>query len=402
MTAIVNAAVAPAAEAPLVLLEHVDLHAPEPEGVCHLLVAGERIVWIGTDRLSLPAALAVERVDAQGARLIPGLIDGHVHLTGGGGEAGYDSRVPAPMLTAYTLGGVTTAIGVLGTDDVTRTTAELVATARALEAQGLSAWCHTGGYHVPPVTLTGSVRGDIVHIDRIIGVGEVAISDHRSSQPTFDELLRIGADAHVAGLMTGKAGLVHLHVGNGARGLEFIRRAVAESELPARTWQPTHVNRRTALFDEALDVARLGVPVDITDFPVDEDEDAYGAADALARYLDSAAPPDLVTVSSDGGGCLPVFDEQGNVVRYGVGASRALAETLATLLARGWPLAQVLPAFTSNVADALRLPGKGRIAVGMDADLVLLDADGRPRDVMARGRWHVRGGVPVRRGTFEG
>ncbi|MCU0623628.1 MAG: beta-aspartyl-peptidase, partial [Gemmatimonadaceae bacterium] len=291
-----------AADAPLVLVEHVELFSPEPEGPCHLLISGGRIAWIGTERLSLPSALGVVRVDARGARAIPGLIDGHVHLTGGGGEAGYDSRVPAPMLTAYTLGGVTTAIGVLGTDDVTRTTAELVATARGLEAQGLSAWCHTGGYHVPPVTLTGSVRGDIVHIDRIIGVGEVAISDHRSSQPTFDEFLRLGADAHVAGLMTGKAGIVHLHVGNGTRGLEFIRRAVTETELPARTWQPTHVNRRRALFDEALDVARTGVPVDITDFPVDDDEDVWSAADALARYLDSAAPPHLVTVSSDGGG----------------------------------------------------------------------------------------------------
>jgi beta-aspartyl-dipeptidase (metallo-type) len=89
-------------------------------------------------------------------------------------------------------------------------------------------------------------------------------------------------------------------------------------------------------------------------------------------------------------------------VRYGVGASRALAETLATLLARGQPLERVLPAFTANVADTLRLPGKGRLAVGMDADLVLLDDAGRPRDVMARGVWHVRGGEPVRRGTFEG
>ena len=38
---------------------------------------------------------------------------------------------------------------------------------------------------------------------------------------------------------------------------------------------------------------------------------------------------------------------------------------------------------------------------GGDADLVVLGDDGRPTDVMARGRWHVRDRQPVVRGTFE-
>jgi beta-aspartyl-dipeptidase (metallo-type) len=84
-----------------------------------------------------------------------------------------------------------------------------------------------------------------------------------------------------------------------------------------------------------------------------------------------------------------------------VGRPAALGETLKELLARGQPLERVLPAFTSNVARLLLLPRKGHLVVGADADLVVLDGDGGVADVMARGRWHVREGRSVVRGTFE-
>jgi beta-aspartyl-dipeptidase (metallo-type) len=324
-----------------------------------------------------------------------------VHLTGGGGEAGPDTRVPPVALSRLTTGGVTTAVGVLGTDDVVRTPAELATVARGLVAEGLSAWCHTGGYHVPPATVTGSVRGDLVLVDRVIGVGELAISDHRSSQPTLDELLRVAGDAHVGGLMSGKAGIVHLHLGDGDRGLALVREALDRSELPPRVFNPTHVNRRKALFDEALALAERGCVVDVTAFPVGEGEDAWPAEDAVARYLDAGLPADRITVSSDGGGCLPVFDPQGRVTSMDVGSPAAPAAALRALLRSGRAPEQVLPAFTSNPAALLRLERKGRLAPGCDADLVVLDREGGVADVMARGRWHVRDGRAVVRGTFE-
>ena len=384
------------------LIRNADLHDPAARGRQHLLVGGERVLWIGPEPPALDASLGVAEVDVEGRRVIPGLMDGHVHLTGGGGEAGYETRVPPVPLSRFTSSGITTVIGVLGTDDVTRATAALVATARGLEAEGLSAWCHTGGYHYPPVTLTGSVRGDIVHVDRIIGVGEVALSDHRSSQLTLEELLKLAGEAHVGGLMTGKAGIVHLHLGDGERGLELVRSALATAELPARVFNPTHVNRRRGLFDEAMALAERGATVDVTAFPVAEGEDAWSAADAIERWLDAGLPPQRLTVSSDAGGCLPVFDEDGRVTEMDVGAPAALAATLAELVARGRALADVLPPFTSNVADLLRLPAKGRLRPGTDADLVVLDEHGAVRDVMARGRWHLRDRTAVVRGTFEG
>lgn len=385
----------------MMLVRNADVYAPAPLGRQDLLVGGGQVLWMGAEAPALPDILAATTVDLAGRRLVPGFIDGHVHVTGGGGEAGFASRVPAPMLSRYTRGGVTSVVGLLGTDDVARGTRELVAGINALREEGLSAWGHAGGYHLPPATLTGSVRADLAFIDCLIGVGELAISDHRSSQPTLDELLRVASETHVAGLMTGKAGIVHLHLGDGPRGLDLVRRALDQSELPPRVFNPTHVNRRRALFDEAIELARRGCCIDITAFPVADDEDAWSAADALVRYFASGAPRERVTVSSDAGGCLPCFDEQGRVCSMEVGHSGALAETLRELLARGVALEDALPAFTSNVADLLRLPGKGRIAVGADADLVALDDADNVTDVFALGRAHVREGAVVRRGTFE-
>ncbi len=386
---------------PMLLLRNADVFAPEALGLQNLLLGGGRILWIGSDVPDLPSTLAIETINLHGQRLIPGFIDGHVHVTGGGGEAGFHSRVPAVGLSRFTRSGVTTVIGLLGTDDVARGPRELLAATYALRELGLSAYAYTGGYHLPPATLTGSVRSDLAFIEALLGVGEIAISDHRSSQPTLDELLRLASEVHVAGLMTGKAGILHLHLGDGARGLELVRQALDQSELPPRVFNPTHVNRRKALFDEALDIARRGCSIDITAFPVEDGEDAWSAADALLRYLDSGAPSERVTISSDAGGCLPCFDADGHVSHMDVGAPGALLATLNELLARGLSLSQALPAFTNNPARLLRLANKGRIAVGVDADLVALDAVGNAHTVIARGVVHVRDGAIERRGMFE-
>jgi beta-aspartyl-dipeptidase (metallo-type) len=201
--------------------------------------------------------------------------------------------------------------------------------------------------------------------------------------------------------MTGKAGILHLHLGDGPRGLELVREALDKSELPARVFNPTHVNRRRALFDEAVELARRGSTVDITAFPVAADEDAWRAAEALERYLASGAPPDRVTISSDAGGCLPCFDADGRVSHMDVGSAGALLATVRDALARGLPLEAILPAVTSNPAKLLRLPRKGTIAVGHDADVLVLDASANVHTLLVRGEIHVRDGAPVLRGTFE-
>lgn len=384
----------------LTLIQNAHVFTPEDAGSCDLLVGGATILDLQpAGRIGCDASVAI--IDVEGRSVVPGFIDGHAHITGGGGESGFASRVPPLPLSRFTHCGVTSVVGVLGTDDTTRDTRGLVACAYGLREEGMGAWCHTGGYRVPPVTLTGDVRDDIVFIEPIVGVGEVAIADHRSSQPTTPELARLAGDAHVAGLIAGKAGIVHLHLGDGERGLEQVREILDTSELPARVFNPTHVNRRRALFEEAIDLAGRGATVDITAFPVAEDADGWPAAVALQRFLDAGMPADRVTISSDGGGCLPVYDDQGRMLSMDIGSPASLLATLQELIAAGLPLAAALPAFTSNVADLLRLGKRGRIAAGCTADLLVLEADGTLRDVMAGGRWHLRNGEAGILGRFE-
>lgn len=382
----------------MLLVRHARLFAPEDRGTVDILIGGREILAI-EPTISL-SGVPVETVDVGGARVIPGLVDAHTHLGGGGGEGGAHTRVPALGLTDLTTAGVTTAIGLLGTDGTTRSIADLVAVSRGLDHLGITTYCYTGSYELPLVTLTGSVRGDLVHVDRIVAVGEVAISDHRSSQPTFDELLRIASDAHVAGMMTGKAGLLHLHLGDGRRGLEFVRRALHETELPPRVFHPTHLNRNPSLWAETLAMGRSGGWFDVTAFP-DDGSDAPTAGRCLAEWRDAGLPADKLTLSSDGGGCLPTFDAEGRLLHMDVGHSHSLLDALREAVALGVPFADALATCTRNVATLFRLHRKGRVGIGLDADLVVLDDDLRARHVIAGGRFFVRDGAPTVRGPFE-
>ena len=390
---------------PLQLLRNVELFDPVPRGRQDLLCGGGRVLAIGPRLDSLPSSIACDVHDLDGATVIPGLVDAHVHVTGGGGEAGFASRVPPLRLTELSLAGVTTVVGLLGTDGTTRTIRELVARTYALREEGLGAWCWTGSYEVPVQTLTGSVRDDVVFVEPILGVGELAISDHRSSQPTFEELVRVAADVRVAGMISGKAGVLHLHMGDGPRGLELLRRALDQTELPARVFHPTHVNRNPTLFEEAQALARrrgLNAPCfDVTAFPEHDVGDGLSAAAAIAAWLETGLPLERLTCSSDGGGCMPCFGADGRIESYGVGQSTTLLETIrAGVQQFGLPLARVLPPFTSTVAGLLRLPGRGVLAVGSCADLLVLDASLHLRATMAGGKWLVADGRAVVTGPF--
>lgn len=382
------------------LLRNADVYAPAALGLKNLLICGKKILYVGEDLPHMANGLSVEEIDLNGRAVLPGFIDAHTHITGGGGEAGFATRVPPVPLSHFTGAGVTSVVGLLGTDDVTRNTQSVVAQVYALREEGLSAWCYTGGYHLPPTTLTGSVKSDIVFIEPVIAVGELAISDHRSSQPTFEELIKIAAECHVARLMTGKAGVLHLHLGDGERGLSLVRRALQETEIPARTFNPTHVNRRRALFAEACELTTKGCWIDITAF--ETGAEGFEPDEAILRYLEQGFPEDKLTISSDGGGCLPCFDQQGGLTKMDFATSKAMTAVFFQLLRQGQSIERILPFFSLNVATLLQLRNKGQLTVNGDADLVVLNAKQDDIDhVMALGRWHKFNGEHIKKGTFE-
>lgn len=373
------------------------MFSPTPLGIKDVLVVNDKIVAI--DKTLSAPDLPHSVVDADGCILVPGFIDAHTHITGGGGESGFATRVPPVPLSNFTSAGVTTAVGLLGTDDVSRSTESLVAQVYALREEGFSAYCYTGGYHLPPTTLTGSIQRDIVFIEPIVGVGELAISDHRSSQPTLNELLKVASQAHVARLMTGKAGIVHLHLGDGKRGLSLVREALETSELPPRTFNPTHINRQRFLFEEACDLAKQGCHIDVTSF--ETGPEGFEPADALLRYMQQDLPQDKLTISSDGGGCLPCFHADGSLERMDFANCQSLTNIFYELLDNDQAIEKFLPFFTSNIAELMNFHAKGRIEVGADADIVILNNKNRIEHVMALGRWHVKSQQQVIKGTFE-
>ncbi len=387
----------------LLLLQGGEVYAPEALGRQDILICGERIALIAgrIDPATLPGCRVV---DVRQRKLCPGFIDQHVHLIGGGGEAGPHTRTPEVRLSALVEAGVTTAVGLLGTDAITRHPESLLAKTRALNHEGLTAYMLTGAYAVPSPSITGSIERDIAFIDPVIGV-KAAISDHRSSAPTIEALARLASAARVGGLLGGKAGISVFHMGSGPQMLTPLYRLLEQCDVPIGKLLPTHVNRDAALYAEALRYALNGGFIDLTSgiSPALGALQSRKPSQAIMQALDAGVPLSQLTLSSDGNGSQPVFDASGRLIGIGVAGFASLLHELRDLVQEGLRLEQALRPLTSNVADLLQLQArKGRLRAGCDADILLLDEQLHLVDVYARGQAAVSSGRACLRGAFEG
>jgi beta-aspartyl-dipeptidase (metallo-type) len=357
----------------LTLLENGEVYAPEPLGSVPVLVSKGSILKVGgLDKYALlSSGLDIEVIDASGCFILPGFVDPHQHLLGGSGESGFSSQTPEISATEIATAGITTAVGCLGVDTTMKTLAGLLAKTKALKEEGLNAYMWSGGYTVPPTTITRSVRDDIMFIDEVIGAGEIAISDQRSNEPTALDIARIAHDAYVGGRLSNKAGVVHFHVGEGESRLAILRELVDKHDIPAEWLYPTHINRTDELMLEAIDLARRGSFVDID--TADQD-----LPEKLTFYFENKGPENKLTVSSDASISSPAnpYDQFRRCV-----------------LEEKMPMTRILPLFTANTAAALRLEHKGTITEGKAADvLVVTKKDLEIREVISLGVRLVKNG----------
>ncbi|MEA1896049.1 MAG: beta-aspartyl-peptidase [Bacteroidota bacterium] len=385
----------------MTLIEKTDVYAPEYLGKTDILIGGGKILAVGNNLIDQRLSkIDMEIIDGSGLKTIPGLIDGHVHIAGSGGEGGPSTRTPELQLSQMLRAGVTTVIGLLGTDGMTRNLEGVLMKVKSLRAEGVSAWMYTGAYQVPTPTILGDVGRDISLIDEIIGVGEVAISDHRSSEPSVRELIRMAVHARIGGMFSGKSGIVNLHIGNRKNPFDLIYKAVERSDLQFTQFLPTHCNRNDHLLAEAKTYGKTGY-IDLTAYPKEYGYENNKASRAVVELLAAGVPLNHITVTSDGCGSLPVFEE-GKLIKLGIGSPDAIFHTLIELVGdEGMPWEKALPVVTSNPADILKLTNKGRIAVSKDADLVLLDDKNEIEYLFANGAIMTREGKLLRKGTFE-
>jgi beta-aspartyl-dipeptidase (metallo-type) len=389
----------------LTLIQNGEIYAPEYIGKKDILIVDNKLGFI-EEKIEPPHQFVdIKIVDATGKFVVPGFIDSHVHIMGGGGEGSFRTRTPEIQLTQATLAGITTLVGVIGTDGTTRTMASLVAKAMGLEEEGITCYAQTGSYQVPLKTLTGKIEDDIILVDRIIGVGEVAIADHRSSQPTVNELTKIASAARIGGMLSGKSGIVNVHVGDSHDHLKLLEEIVDTTDIPIKQFYPTHINRNAHLFEAGIQYAQRGGYVDFTTSTIPQflEDGEVKCSKALKRMLDAGVPVEQITYTSDGQASLPNFDRDGELIGLQIGQVSSLyKEVKDAVLEEGIPLETAIKVITSNPAKILKLKQKGRVEVEMDADLVLLEKDTlEVNTVFAKGKLMVENGEAIVKGTFE-
>ncbi|MFT3737767.1 MAG: beta-aspartyl-peptidase [Breznakibacter sp.] len=387
----------------MILIENISVYAPDYLGIKDVLVGGGKIIAIENDiDVRSLGNLYIEIIDGTDKRLIPGLIDAHAHIAGAGGEGGPATRTPEMQLSHMIDGGITSIVGCLGTDGFTRSLESVLMKVKGLRAEGVSAYMYTGSYQVPTPTILGDVARDLALIDEVIGIGEIALSDHRSSCPTTPELIRLVEHARVGGMLGGKAGIANIHLGDAKDPFRPIYDAVNQSELKLTQFYPTHCTRNPYIFEDAKTYGKSGY-VDLTasSYPYDM-ENEIKPSKAIGELLKAGVPVEHITITSDGNGSLPSFDAQGRLVKIDMGYPKSIFTELGdAVLHEKMPLEVAVRVVTSNVATILKLKGKGFVRTGYDADLVVIDADFGISEVIAHGQLMTHRYNRLRKGTYE-
>jgi len=367
------------------LIKNINLVSSKEIKLVHILVCNDKVILIRdsfNQELEYFAQSDLCKThDGSGDYLLPGFIDGHVHVIGASGEGGFHTRAPEISTSVFAKTGVTTVIGMLGADPMSRSIENLVAKTYAINYEGLTAYCLTGSYCFPPASMFEDIKKDIYFLDPVIGVGEVAISDGRSSSPRVEELRRLIKDAHVTIKAKGRKGNVVFHVGDEEAGIEVITEILNKTQIDSKSLVVTHINRNPRLLDQVINLTDLkDTWIDLTAiYFMNKPDSFYHVEDAVEILLDKK--PELIdrlTVSSDAG-CLI---EKNTLTRpdwLKLAFDRLVLE-------KNMKITDAVKIFMENPAIAWGLDSKGRVQEGADADFFMADKELKIKKVYAKGK----------------
>jgi len=392
----------------ILLIKNGDVYAPEHQGEKDILVINERIIYI--DQNILTSALNgidknIKIIDASKCIVIPGHIDQHVHINGAGGEGGPQYRTPPLQFSEFVKAGITSVVGVLGTDGFARSLKALLMKARALEQEGISTWIYTGAYEYPSPTITESILSDLILIDKVIGL-KIALSDHRASHPNLDEFRRATSETRTGGVLAGKAGLIHIHMGSERQGLSYLFDIIRNTEIPIEQFAPTHLNKKDEeLFKQVVEFGKMGGYIDLTAGVSEEEKSSHSIkpGKAIKKLLKNGISIEKITISSDGNGSLPKFNEKKEFMGMSIASVSSLHKEFINMVKEDkFSIEEAIHVTSTNIAKHLKLDKKGEIRTGKDADIIALDKGTlKIKHVIARGKILMEDEKVVKFGTFE-
>jgi len=390
----------------IVLIKKGDIYNPQHIGQKDILLINDKIFFIDQDMAASTLNVIdknIKIIDASDCIIIPGYIDQHVHINGAGGEGGPQYRTPPVKFSEFVKAGITSVVGLLGTDGFARSLKALLMKARALDKEGITTWIYTGSYQYPSPTITGSIISDIMLIDKVIGL-KIALSDHRASHPTIEEFKRVTSEIRSGGILAGKAGVVHIHTGSEKLGLNYLFDIIENTDIPIEQFSPTHLGRDEESLKNDIKFGQMGGYIDITtSVSPGLSAERLKPSKAVKRLTENGVSITRITMSTDGNGSMPKWDEKKELIGMTVASVLSLHKEFADIIQEEQLSIEDAARVTStNIANHLKLDQKGEITIGKDADLLVLDKGSlHIKHVLAKGQILMENEKIMKFGTFE-
>lgn len=379
----------------MILIKNVHLLNSLADKCYDILLSNEKIIAIG-ERFDV-GGLEVTTMDMQGAICTPGLIDIHVHTSGGGGQTGFFSLAPPVKVSDLISCGTTSVVGLLGTDGFVKLLPDLYAKTMSLRMNGISAYMLTGFYGLPTPTITDCIANDLIFIDPIIGC-KIAICDDRSAFPTEKDLIQIISQVRLGGFTSAKKGVMHIHLGALPEGMQVLIDIAKKYPSLISYISPTHVIRTQPLFEQAIEFAKMGGMIDITTGGTQYVEPYK----AVLYALEKGVSINSMTFSSDGNGGVRKVNPTTGEETYTLAPLHRNLEQVIKLITEGnLSPVDAFKLVTQNSAKTMNLKNKGEIKVGFDADLCFFDEKYNLHTVISKGKLMMQDGI-AKKGSFEG